>query len=840
MKINTYNQQTTTMVQGNIAPVQAIPITDPSAVAEGNLGQSVGQIAGAMGDASVTKQSHLAQQAYESSLATAANTGSQAQLDWTAKFQAAQQGATGAATGFTENFLKDFDAGTKDTLDAYKDPVSKNLLKHEFSQLRTSLGMQGLQFQQKMFDENKKNNIDGFVKNNTALILQDPKQYNTMIAKTQAIVDNSGLGEFEKQKVLDEANKTYRYSAANSMVQNNPEKLLSALKGSTGDFPAGSVQQQIVKADPSNALYNLAVMGVESGYKTDIKASKSTASGLAQFTDATKKQYGLTDKSTLEQQVAALGSLTADNKKALTKRLGRAPTYDELYLAHHFGAAGSARIISASSETPISSVVSAKSMEQNPYLKGKTVGEVRAINSEKFNNYSLVADMDAKEKIHYINQAQAAVDTIAAVKATNLQSTIDNQIAMASQGNMSFRPLSESDIATMYPKDPQKATDVYQKYNTAIQTGQAVARVNVLSPEDEAKLLSERMPNDPNNYANQLHGYSTLQKAIHLKHEAIQKDPVGWSMSNSPTVQSAFGKINGIVDPQQKAQAQDYAYSTLVAEQSRQGVAYPKIVSKTEEDGLIAKLQNTKGSQKAQLINQMAGQYGRYWGTVAGQLQNNTSMPEGLAAIMSAPQGSAIERASILADVSLESLKKALPSDKKGSDVDTAVSSALDNFKKSFPTSALGSKNVNDIMKNVEKAAYDNARNMDPADAAISAVNQFLGSTKYNYIDNNGDMKVRVPQQYDAPTVKKSLITRLGALSEADINTEQAKLFVNPWTLLPTAGGYLKHVKDTGYWLTNSDETKVGLYYVDSNNVTLPVLGKDGKQITQPFNQIGK
>lgn len=69
-------------------------------------------------------------------------------------------------------------------------------------------------------------------------------------------------------------------------------------------------------------------------------------------------------------------SLARDNAAALQAG-GASPTADNLRLANWFGAGGALKILGASDETPISSLFPPVVEQQNPILKGKTVGDIK-------------------------------------------------------------------------------------------------------------------------------------------------------------------------------------------------------------------------------------------------------------------------------------------------------------------------------------------------------------------------------------------------------------------------------------------------------------------------------
>lgn len=82
------------------------------------------------------------------------------------------------------------------------------------------------------------------------------------------------------------------------------------------------------------------------------------------------------------QEEAAL-KLTTDNANYLKNRLGINPTDADLYGAHFLGPAGYAHLYETSNEAPISSVMSSKAINDNPFVQGKTVGFVKNWLSKK-------------------------------------------------------------------------------------------------------------------------------------------------------------------------------------------------------------------------------------------------------------------------------------------------------------------------------------------------------------------------------------------------------------------------------------------------------------------------
>lgn len=135
--------------------------------------------------------------------------------------------------------------------------------------------------------------------------------------------------------------------------------------------------------------YMRRVGNVESGGSATARNPRSSAEGVYQFTDATwlayyKRRYGtsgLTDAGILAKkrdrglQDQLMRDLTADNARELA-RAGEAESAGNLYLAHFAGPKGAVRILKAEAETPLERVLSADAITANPFLRGKTAGDL--------------------------------------------------------------------------------------------------------------------------------------------------------------------------------------------------------------------------------------------------------------------------------------------------------------------------------------------------------------------------------------------------------------------------------------------------------------------------------
>ena len=118
----------------------------------------------------------------------------------------------------------------------------------------------------------------------------------------------------------------------------------------------------------------LMIAQLESGGNPNASNPKSSAEGLYQFIDSTAKQYGLENKRLPGPASDAAARLARDNTAILTKALGRAPTREELYLAHQQGAGGASKLLS-NPLAPAASLVGENAVRLNGGNAGMTAQE---------------------------------------------------------------------------------------------------------------------------------------------------------------------------------------------------------------------------------------------------------------------------------------------------------------------------------------------------------------------------------------------------------------------------------------------------------------------------------
>ena len=158
------------------------------------------------------------------------------------------------------------------------------------------------------------------------------------------------------------------------------------------EAPSGIAAAPVPAAPPRFDVdgYAARVGSAESNGSYRAQAEGSSAFGMYQITRPTwlrlaaddPKMFGglsddakwnmRTNPATQERMFKRL----VEQQRAALERIGVPETYGNMYLMHFAGEGGATKILRAAPDTPIGDILSARAIEANPFLKGKTAGDV--------------------------------------------------------------------------------------------------------------------------------------------------------------------------------------------------------------------------------------------------------------------------------------------------------------------------------------------------------------------------------------------------------------------------------------------------------------------------------
>lgn len=164
-----------------------------------------------------------------------------------------------------------------------------------------------------------------------------------------AAVHSGWIDPLKASKLRQDMADTYGLAYAATLPPRARAAFLAPAGSGVASAPLGpgtsAAIEQAAKAHGEDAATLARTAQLESGGDPGVVNPKSGATGLFQFTGDTARQYGLDDPKDAAASADAAARLQADNRAALTKSLGRAPTGADLYLAHQQGAAGAAALL---------------------------------------------------------------------------------------------------------------------------------------------------------------------------------------------------------------------------------------------------------------------------------------------------------------------------------------------------------------------------------------------------------------------------------------------------------------------------------------------------------------
>jgi hypothetical protein len=225
------------------------------------------------------------------------------------------------------------------------------------NRLRPGYHGRTIDYQYKQNDEFYKAGSEAeFLKSQISL-QNDPSPEN--LIKEQAKMEN-----FIRSRNLPESDKETMVLSVKAGLQG-----ISLLHDKQNQAWAGTAGQQVGPKISTPDDYYTRLEQIERGQNPH-----SSAHGRFGFIDSTRRELGLGQNPTREEEDKAIRTFTEKNRAGLRSALGRDPTPGELYLAHQQGLGGAVKLLQ-NPNAPVESVIGAEAARLNGAKAGMTAGQ---------------------------------------------------------------------------------------------------------------------------------------------------------------------------------------------------------------------------------------------------------------------------------------------------------------------------------------------------------------------------------------------------------------------------------------------------------------------------------
>ncbi|KRB51785.1 hypothetical protein ASE04_09635 [Rhizobium sp. Root708] len=320
-------------------------------------------------------------------------------------FLKAREGSSESGIGFTRQFMEGYQQRANDFAKANFEGLNEdaqtgylnNILARGNSLFEKASAYENT-VKGEYYDRSTKQSLDGI----RTSIQSNGAPYEDLKKQGLAAIDATNMPEPWKAERRAQWDSDAAESKWKWEFSQNPKAALASISPNGG----GSVVDRII--------------GIESGGNDNAQNPTSSAGGAGQFIDSTwlsmvKKYRPDVAEGKSAQDILAMksdGSLSRDmtaryaqENSAFLQNQGVATTDGNVYLAHFLGPRGAAQVIKADPNAPIASVVGPDVVGANPFLNGKTAGDVRAWAEKKMGGAGTTPPSDYS-KISYERRDQ--------------------------------------------------------------------------------------------------------------------------------------------------------------------------------------------------------------------------------------------------------------------------------------------------------------------------------------------------------------------------------------------------------------------------------------------------
>lgn len=724
---------------------------------------------------------------------------------WSDELARRSQEAPAGAEGFTETLRRDFDAQAQEFYRSIPDELADRY-HTKLTDLNGRLMDRAGRFEQKSRHDFAVVQLGDAENSLVDRAMSDPSQYERALNEAEVLIQNAPLDGIEKEVRARQLRERFAAADVQRRATEGDYEVIGALRGEPGTVDR--------------------IIQIESGGNPNAKNPKSSATGLGQFIDSTwlgvvRKHAPHLMEGRSNAEVLALRTdpdiarrmleaHTDDNREFLRNR-GIEATDGNLYLAHFLGAGGAVRVLSEDPNASVEQVLGANVAAANPFLKGRTVGQLIDWASTKMGEAKPSGPVPSRYDAIPWEDRQRLADRVEARQRQDFArreaeylSGLEDYVSYLRDGNAPTGQFTAADIAQNV--SPEKAPQVVEAVQRAEAYGSDYASIKWATPAEVTEVVAGRVAElaSPEDYRANRGDIASLTQAIEARNKALAADPAKYVLQ-SEEIQPLFRRA--IEAPDDPVAARQYADATL-AEQARLGVPQTqrRIMPAEQIAATVEQIRTAtnEGQNMARTMQVMQRQWGNHWPQVHSEIAKELPGAAMVIGTMTRPdQQLAAERLAEAAKVGKGEYEKMLEQGER-TDLQREVTSGLSPFLSTLINNPGGMETYGTVAESVYLLALANrAGGASVSRAVRTAVNDVLGKA-YQF-----DGTYRVPTEIDARAVRNGAARVLENLDTLDMDLPVSIMGLEE---ADTRAAYVDALKANGFFVTAPDESGLVLY----------------------------
>lgn len=838
------------------APRGDLPIARASmATADDPTGRVLEQAGRGLEQIALRQQAAVERTQEEDGKAYAGTALSNARLYWDTEFQRRADTAQPGAPDFTGTMVKDYQAWAAEQESSAPTPAAKRFLQAHLRAYGDSLQGRALNYEADQRLAFRTTSYEGAALNWSKVVNQDNSQYSVgKSALTETLPD---VGPANRQKLLDSALKQLRNAAAQKDLAERSDLAFDALERALPTAAPGAppVAQYPERGLRNNNPGNIIKSGISWPGKTvgedpRFETFDSPEAGIAALGSnllAYQRRYGLnTVQGIISRWAPSSENNTAAYVGQVSKALGVKPdqainvadpaTLRKLTESIIQVENGKQPYSDGQLRTGVDSALSGQPVmvaSAGPVAVSMPVSDVPQ--ERVSTGVPWIDDMTVPELVAYRREAATAEKRKMAEAQAALRKTGTDLEAMALAGQAPPQAMIPSRNQYRQAYGQLEGDERYDNEVAGmIALGDSIRSMATMSPTERAAELARSVPRPGPGFDQQQRVYQARVKAAAAVEKALDDDPAAYVGRSATTIQAARQSMTdamGSGDPARQRQAASRYAELQIAEQSRLGVAEPKILTTPEAEAIVQTFldQREGGNTAADLVSGLEQQWGAYWPQVYGQLAKTGKMPPAALVIPNIRDAGARERAARWSQPeAMKGIKLRVPAAEQTETRDS-LRDELEPFYRSLAVQNGGEATYRDVVGVAETLALGYvAQGKNPRDAARQAAAEAANSN-YEF-----GPTYRVPASEMPREVMTGTERILRGVDNLPLQVPESLAGLTPAN---ARAAYLDTVRNYGVFVTNGDETGLMLY-VDGNNGLNPVRGQDGQILSFTWKQL--